>query len=202
AKACEAYGYTHEEMLRADVHDLSSGIPPYTGEEAAKFIERAKLHGAARGEWHRKNKDGSLHWDEVHLKSVRISGIPRILCFTREVTGRKEAEQRRARLEAQLCQAQRMEAIGQLTGGIAHAFNTRLTSIMGHVVLASERQAGLGDSRLASYLEQAHLSCERARNLIRQMLLFSRGQKGTARPVSLPPLIRQSLTLLRTTLPA
>src|SRR5690606_27869037 len=39
AKACEAYGYTHEEMLRADVHDLSSGIPPYTGEEAAKFIE-------------------------------------------------------------------------------------------------------------------------------------------------------------------
>jgi PAS domain S-box-containing protein len=200
--ATRAYGYTHAEFLRLTPASLGSGTPPYTENLARQMLMRARREGVVRFEWHRRNKDGGLRWDEVTLKSARIGGKPRILSFVQEITERKEAEQRRTRLEAQLRQAQRMEAIGQLTGGIAHDFNNLLTSIMGYVVLATERQAGLGDTRLAGYLDEAHHSCERARDLIQQMLMFSRGQRSAAQPMAIGALIGESLSLLRSTLPA
>ena len=323
-KACEAYGYTYEEMKRATVADVSSGVHPYTAEQAAKYLEQARAGKPVRFEWHRRNRNGSLHWDEVVLRKAVIAGKPRIVAFSREITERKhseealraseehyraifnasadglllrdaefrvvdvspaflaltgyaredvmgvrhvitmpkddaagarelqrralggeklhvegkgvrkdgshydcevdlspmqykgephvlaivrdisarrQAEARREQLEAQLRQAQKMEAIGQLTGGIAHDFNNLLTSIMGYVVLATEREAGHGDAKLSKYLEQAHLSCVRARDLIQQMLTFSRGQRGEPRPLSLPPFVKESIKLLRSSLP-
>ena len=95
-----------------------------------------------------------------------------------------------------------MEAIGQLTGGIAHDFNNLLTSIMGYVTLASEREGSLADRRLAGYLAQAQRSCERARDLIQQMLMFSRGQRGAPRTLPLGPLVEDALASVRPTLPA
>jgi len=95
-----------------------------------------------------------------------------------------------------------MEAIGQLTGGIAHDFNNILTSIMGYIVLASEREEALGDARLGKYLEQARLASTRARDLILKMLTFSRGQRGERELLSLSPLINESVKLLRSTLPS
>ncbi|HEX5091126.1 MAG TPA: PAS domain S-box protein, partial [Burkholderiales bacterium] len=91
-KACRAYGYSAEELKRLSVDELSSGIPPYTGEEARRHFERAKAGELVRGEWQRRNKDGSLHWDEVSLKKVEIAGRPHILAATREITERKAAE--------------------------------------------------------------------------------------------------------------
>src|SRR5690606_12178651 len=114
---------------------------------------------------------------EVHLEPMQYRNEPHVLAIVRDLTERKREEARRAHLEEQLRQAQKMEAIGHLTGGIAHDFNNLLASIMGYVVLASERQENLGDPRLGQYLQQAQLSCERARDLIRQMLTFSRGQR-------------------------
>jgi two-component system cell cycle sensor histidine kinase/response regulator CckA len=202
AKACAAYGYSRDEMLRLSVSDVSSGQHPYTAEEAGRHLQQARMGKTQRFEWHRRNRDGSLHWDEVVLKRAEIAGEPRIVAFTREITGRKHAEEKRAQLEAQLRQAQKMEAIGHLTGGIAHDFNNLLTSIMGYIVLAGERQAAAGDARLAKYLEQARLSCERARDLIQQMLTFSRGQRGEPRAVSLPPLVHESLKLIKSSFPS
>ncbi len=324
-KACVAYGYTVEEMRNLLPSQLGSGVYPYTGDEVTRLLERAKAGKPTTFEWHRRNKDGSLHWDEVHIKPAEIAGKPRILSFTREITSRKLAEQalreseeqyrsifnasvdgmllwdstgrvvdvneafvrmhgfeledlldadcerfvpeerrehcrrmvrealdgtpqsvesiarrrdgstfdievhlepmqyrnephvlaivrdlterkreetRRATLEEQLRQAQKMEAIGHLTGGIAHDFNNLLASIMGYVVLASERQENLGDPRLGQYLQQAQLSCERARDLIRQMLTFSRGQRGEPRPIGLPAAVREATKLLRASFPA
>lgn len=90
--ACSTYGYSKAELRNIDVGQLSSGVPPYTLKDAARLIERAidgeKLHF----EWHRKNRDGSLHWDEVYLRRASIGGQDRILAFTREITARKEAE--------------------------------------------------------------------------------------------------------------
>src|SRR5690606_15316238 len=81
-------------------------------------------------------------------------------------------------------------------------FNNLLTSIMGYVTLAAERQERFGDGRLEGYLAQARRSCERARDLIQQMLMFSRGQRDEARAVAIGPLVHDSLQIVRTALPA
>ena len=201
SQACIAYGYGRDELLRVRLGDISSGVPPYTEEEGLRRLEQARRDGSARFEWHRRSKDGSLHWDEVRLKAARIGGKPRLLAFTRDISERKEAEERRERLEAQLRQAQRMEAIGRLTGGIAHDFNNLLTSILGYVTLAAERDSLLGDARASGYLAQARRSCERARDLIQQMLTFSRGRRGSARTIALAPFVREALESLRPALP-
>ena len=202
-KACSAYGYSYDEIRAVSVDALCSGEPPYTGEEARHLIAAARRSGRPlQLEWHRRNKDGSLHWDELVLKMAQIAGQPRLLAVTREITARKEAEAQRERLEEQLRQAQKMEAIGHLAGGIAHDFNNLLTGILGYVVLASEREEARPDPVLHRYLEQARTSCNRARDLIRQMLTFSRGQRGEPRPLRLAALVRESLALMRPSLPA
>lgn len=122
-KACEVYGYSREEVLALGVGALSSGVPPYTPEHAGTLIEQARREGPVRMEWQRRNKDGSLHWDEVYIKLVKIGGADRI------------------RLEGQLRQAQTMEAIGQLTGGITHDFNNTLTGTLGYLTRAQAQAA-------------------------------------------------------------
>src|SRR5262249_7012375 len=194
-RACEIYGYSYEELLGIDVGKLSSGTPPYTGEEAMRWVQKAKADGPVRIEWHRRNRDGSLHWDEVVLRRAIRAGRRGVLAFMREITERREAEQA-------LRQAQKMEALGHLTGGMAHDFNNLLTSIMGYIVLAAEAPAASADVRLGKYLEQARISCMRARDLVRQMLTFSRGQRGEPRPVSLPELVGHSVRLFGSSFPS
>src|SRR5512137_2787384 len=85
SQACRSYGYTHDELLAVRIADVSSNVPPYTEVEAAAYLAQARQGGApVRFEWHRRNKDGSLHWDEVVLKRATIGGKERILAFTRE----------------------------------------------------------------------------------------------------------------------
>ncbi|MCL4183270.1 MAG: PAS domain S-box protein [Burkholderiaceae bacterium] len=147
-------------------------------------------------------KDGSLFDVELHLVPMQYRNEPHVLAIVRDLTERRREETRRAQLEAQLRQAQKMEAIGHLTGGIAHDFNNLLASILGYVVLAAERQAERGDAKTAHYLEQARLSCERARDLIRQMLTFSRGRRGESRPLLLGAAVRDAVRLLRASFPS
>ncbi|HYI87957.1 MAG TPA: PAS domain S-box protein, partial [Burkholderiales bacterium] len=147
-------------------------------------------------------KDGTPLEVEMRAVPILYRGRPHALGMARDITEKKRAEAERAQLEAQLRQAQRMEAIGHLTGGIAHDFNNLLASIMGYVVLASERESAAGDPKLGSYLEQALASSRGARDLIQQMLTFSRGQRGAPRALDLGAAVGESLMLLRSSLPS
>ena len=200
-RTCALYGYSRDEFTRLTPDQLGSGIPPYTSDLARRMITQAKREGIARFEWHRRNRDGSLHWDDVCLKSARIGGQQRLLAFTRDITARQGGRGTALAARGTAAPAQKMEAIGQLTGGIAHDFNNLLTSIMGYVVLGLESDTTRADGRLAKYLGEAHRSCERARDLIQQMLMFSRGQRGTPQPHRLPSLVRDCLPLVRSSMP-
>ena len=92
-------------------------------------------------------KDGSPLEVEMHAVPMRYRGQPHALGMARDITARKRADAERAQLEAQLRQAQKMEAIGHLAGGIAHDFNNILTSIQGYA--ARRRAAGGGGRRQA-----------------------------------------------------
>ena len=201
-KACAVYGYSAEEMRGVDIGLLSSGVPPYTLENAMALIERAKREGPVRVDWQGRNRDGALHWDEVSIKLVKIGGVERVLAVTRDVTERRRAEEERVRLEGQLRQAQKMEAIGQLTGGIAHDFNNILTGTLGYLVMARERAEGIGDPKLVKYLDRAGHSGERAKALIQEMLTFSRGQRGEPRSLQLGPRLVDAVKLLKSSLPS
>ena len=72
--ACRTYGWPREEMLRLSVEDFSSNEAPYALSTALAHIEAAKRGEVARFEWHRRSRDGSLHWDEVVLKAAEIGG--------------------------------------------------------------------------------------------------------------------------------
>jgi len=147
-------------------------------------------------------KNGATFDIEVRGVPIRHQGRPHVLYIGRDIGARREAEEQRLALERQLRQAQKMEAIGQLSGGIAHDFNNILQSILGNLVLAAERAEESGDARLAKYLDRARRSAQRARDLIRQMLTFSRGQRAERRAVSLPALVHEAMNLLRSPLPS
>ena len=192
-------GYSRAEVAGAD-HVVAN--PPEV-DAAVKALHRRALAGEpVRMETQMIRRDGRPI--DIDLSGVRTvyQGRPHVLYAGRDITARKQAEARHRELEAQLRQAQKMEAIGHLTGGIAHDFNNILTGIMGYLTLAGEREAARSDAKLARHLQQAQHGATRARELIQQMLTFSRAQKGRTRAVALAPLVEDAVKLLGSSLPA
>jgi PAS domain S-box-containing protein len=144
--------------------------------------------------------DGTEFPAEASISQLRLSGEVTFTVILRDVTERAQAEQARLKLEAQLLQAQKMEALGTLAGGIAHDFNNILTAISGNVELA-RLDAG-PDSPLQRNLEETAKATQRATALVRQILTFSRRQPLERVVVDLRELATEAVKLLRSTLPA
>jgi PAS domain S-box-containing protein len=120
--------------------------------------------------------------------------------FIGDVTASHRAEEERRALEEQLQRSQRLESLGILAGGIAHDFNNMLGAVFGYTELV---MLGLPpQSQERRYLEASYAAAERARDVIRQVLTFSRHAKPERRSVALQPLIREALQLARASLPA
>ena len=105
-------------------------------------------------------------------------------------------------LQRQLQQTQKMEAIGQLTGGIAHDFNNVLASIMGYTGLTKRRVVKYDDETTVGYLEQINRAGERARDLVQQLLAFSRGDVGGLQILDPEPLAREAIKMLTSLIPS
>ncbi|MBL0124386.1 MAG: PAS domain S-box protein [Betaproteobacteria bacterium] len=146
------------------------------------------------------HKDGHVFSLEVSSSVILSGGEPLVQSFVRDITERKQAEAARASLEAQLRESQKMEAIGTLAGGIAHDFNNALATILGNVELA--RQDVHANPMALQSLDEIRKAGTRARDLVQQILSFSRRQPTERKLTSLAPIIEESERLLRATLPA
>jgi PAS domain S-box-containing protein len=118
-----------------------------------------------------------------------------------DVTERNRAREERERLGRQVAQASKMEALGRLTGGIAHDFNNILAGLLGYTSLARERFGGAGQGKLEEYLAAIAAAGERARELVTQLLVFSRPERDQAQSLDLAVALADSCHLLRPALP-
>lgn len=144
-------------------------------------------------------KDGSTFPVSIRGCNIPYKGkLARVTEF-RDSSERKQAEEKRKELEAQLVQAQKMEAIGTLAGGIAHDFNNILGAILGYVELS--RTVVPSSSPAAGFLDKALKGVRRATQLVSRILSFSRQQESERVPVHVPPLVKEALKLLRPLLP-
>ena len=132
-------------------------------------------------------KTGEILWVEVNKVIITWEERPASLSFLRDITQQKK-------IEAQLLQAQKMEAIGQLAGGVAHDFNNLLTAIIGYGHLL-KNEAGK-DDRMSSYVGQILSAAERAAILTNDLLTFSRKQIINPKPVNLNKIIKDMESLL------
>jgi PAS domain S-box-containing protein len=144
-----------------------------------------------------RHRTGSYFWFSWHA-APDDHGL--IFATGRDVTAQKEAAEALARTEEQLRQAQKMEAVGQLTGGIAHDFNNLLQGITGSLDLMKKR---IADGRVAEvdrFITGALTSAERASALTHRLLAFARRQPLDPRPIKVNPLVATMEDLLRRTL--
>jgi PAS domain S-box-containing protein len=135
-------------------------------------------------EYRMRTKDGQYKWilDQAKIVSWDAQGKPLRMCGTHtDITERKMAEQEREKLQNQLNQAQKMESIGQLAGGVAHDFNNMLSVILGYADLALEQVDP--SSSLYHDLLEIHTAAKRSADITRQLLAFAR--KQTIAPVIL-----------------
>jgi signal transduction histidine kinase/CheY-like chemotaxis protein len=145
-------------------------------------------------------KDGTKFPVGVHAnratRGEKATGVKGILI---DLTSAKQAKEEKRKLEAQLQQAQKMEAIGALAGGIAHDFNNILSAIIGYSELAMTNE---GAEHCAAELREVLIAANRARDLVKQILAFSRQTEEERQPVRLGLIAKEAVKFLRATIPA
>ena len=180
SSAAAMFGYDEGELIGKDIATLSTGLPPYTQQEAAALIERAAASGLPyQVNWHCKSKDGRAFWSEISFRYTTIGHRGVVLAVARDISERQA-------IEAQLRQAQKMEAIGNLTGGVAHDFNNLLGVIIGNLDLLRER---LADQDLDELAREACDAALRGADLTRHLLAFARRQPLEPRRIDVNELI-------------
>jgi len=177
--------------------DRAAGLP-------ARALQTAVERGTFEAESVRVRKDGSEFWASVVINPIRdrsgnLLGFAKI---TRDVTEQRDAELALQRTQEQLAQAQKMEGIGQLTGGVAHDFNNLLTVIIGNLesLQRALKSPALDADRLARSVDNAMRGAQRAASLTQRLLAFSRRQPLDPKPIDVGRLVVGMSELLRRTL--
>lgn len=185
-------GYRAEEIVGTSfarfytAEDQAAGVPQ-------QLLQIARDEGRVEKEGWRVRKDGTRFWAHVVIDAVRdergtLIGFAKV---TRDITQQREARQA-------LMQSQKMEAIGQLTGGVAHDFNNLLMTVIGSLELL--RPALQDNERGVKMLENALAGARRGASLTQRLLSFARRQELSVQPVDLPALIRSMSALLERSL--
>lgn len=189
-------GYSSAEIIGSHFsrfyteEDRSAGVPE-------KGLETARREGRFEKEGIRLRKDGSHFWAHVIIDAIRddtgeLLGFAKV---TRDITSKVEAQKILIQTREELFQAQKMEAIGQLTGGIAHDFNNLLMAVLGSLGILKRRIPD--DPSLMPLLDNAIQGAERGVALIQRMLAYSRKQDLNMAPVDIPDLVSGMMELVQ-----
>jgi PAS domain S-box-containing protein len=189
--------YKREDLIGKSLFNLYSD---YTERKA--FLEVLQKHGMVTDyEIKLKNLDGSIADCSISSKIQRDANNQpvKIIGTIVDITDHKKAEEERKILQIQLQQAQKMEAIGTLAGGIAHDFNNILGAILGYAEMAYEDS--LSGSAKPSDLNQVLQASHRAKDLVKQILAFSRQAETQKIPMRPAAMVKESIKLLRSSIP-
>jgi len=189
-------GYAPEEIIGQHFsqfytpEDFDAGVPK-------RALETARKTGRYEAEGWRVRKDGTHFWASVVIDAIKddngeLIGFAKI---TRDMTEKRETQLRLEESREQLYRSQKMEALGQLTGGLAHDFNNLLTAIMGASELALR---SLDDpEKLKRMLDGVRGSAQRGASLTKQLLAFARAQQLEIKQIDLQPFFAEVATLVR-----
>lgn len=190
AAACRVLGYAEEELRLLKTQDWDAGfstlrwselIPELAAQKSVTFLTFLK------------RKDGSTFPAEINLNYLEYSGERYYFAYASDITERVRAEEEKERLQTQLLQAQKMEAIGTLAGGIAHDFNNLLMGIQGYtsLMLLDEPPGHRHHDRLKRIESQVQSGAE----LTKQLLGFARGGKYHVKPTNINDLLKKTANM-------
>lgn len=189
--ACTLHGVTRAELLGKNLSQL---VPADSQNQVRRDFQALVEGSLWQIEGVSLRADGRAVPVEVRANRVNFSGQPAVLLHVRDISERKAAEATLHRLEAQLRQSQKMEAIGQLAGGVAHDFNNILTVIHGHASLLQAGGAMTATARRSA--QQIGQAAERAATLTRQLLTFSRRQVMQPRRIDMNEVVANMTKML------
>lgn len=191
--AVEMYGYAREEFI-GRTPDFLSAPDRNDMNRISEHIRQAWQGQPQVFEFWGRRKNGEVFPKIVSLYKGSYFGKDAVIAVASDVTERKAAEEAQARLQAELQQAQKIESIGRLAGGVAHDFNNMLQAILGNTMLAME-EAKTG--RISEYLSEIKRSAERSADLTRQLLTFASRQPVNPRVVDLNESVAGTLKMLQ-----
>lgn len=187
-------GYTAREALSADWWTMHLHPEDVDGvmENMSQLMEKGRL----TQEYRFLGKDGATFWIRDQLRVTRCANSPakEVVGAWIDITEQKRAESEFKKLEVQFHQAQKMEAVGRLAGGVAHDFNNMLGVILGYIELALMDLDDLDPIR--HVLEEVKSASHRSADLVRQLLAFARRQVANPVPLNLNETVENMLKML------
>jgi len=191
-RGCAMFGYDMEEGLGLAIWDVISTKDHRAVSDRIKGRLKGKALDHKRHTYSALRKDGSTFRAEILTSMVNYQGKRAIQGVIRDITEHE-------RLQAQLQQTQRIDAIGTLAGGIAHDFNNILGIIVGNCDLAEMEIPNRSTAK--HNLEEIRRACLRAKDMVMQILTFSRKTDHDMKPVPISSVIKESLKLMRASIP-
>lgn len=200
--ATAMFGFSETEVLGRSLHELLAPNNSQTKYREAFPGFQKTGEGNAIGrttELLACRKDGASIPVELSLSAFKHNSEWQAMAIVRDISGRKEEEAARIDLQHRAAQAQKMESLGVLAGGIAHDFNNVLSAIFGYLHIAIMRS---NEPKVKKYLLKVEDASRKARDLVKQILSFSRDVKVETEDIFVEPIVTETMNFLKKTLPS